>query len=88
MLGHLFANETNLVAELTLAETPLVGILQHRTARVVPGHFFPTVSEALTAFQVATGAEWTNAGHITQGGEIIDTRPPRGLPASPRTLRT
>jgi high affinity sulfate transporter 1 len=55
---------------------------------IEPRHFFPTIGEALRAFQVATGAEWTNASHVSQGDQPVDTRPPRGLPASPPTDRT
>jgi high affinity sulfate transporter 1 len=53
--------------------------------QIEPRHFFPTIGEALRAFQLVSGAQWTDVRHIPTGDEAVDTRPPRGLSAPPPT---
>ena len=63
------------------------------TRTIDPGHFFPTIEAAITAFRDQTGAQWTGGGQpaaqqiapdrTAPGQTAADTGPPSDMPASP-----
>jgi MFS superfamily sulfate permease-like transporter len=51
------------------------------TRAIEPGHFFPTVEAAVSAFRARTGAQWTSPAPIDEGR--ADANPP--TPPEPRS---